>query len=83
MNALLLMHERYGRETDRYWRAFLKQWDFIWNHQADHKYGEWYDTVSREGVAKRGQPKGQIWKAAYHNGRALMNVTERLRKMAK
>jgi mannobiose 2-epimerase len=83
LNALLLMHEEFGKETPRYFEAFGKQWDFIWNHQADHKYGEWYESVSRAGVAKPGQPKGQIWKAAYHNGRALMNVVERLKKLAK
>ena len=27
-------------------------------------------------------PKGQIWKAAYHNGRALLNVSAALRRMA-
>jgi hypothetical protein len=26
--------------------------------------------------------KGRIWKAAYHDGRALLNVTERLHKLA-
>jgi hypothetical protein len=25
---------------------------------------------------------GRIWKAAYHDGRALLNVMERLRKLA-
>jgi hypothetical protein len=27
--------------------------------------------------------KGNIWKAAYHDGRALLNVSERLRRLAK
>lgn len=26
--------------------------------------------------------KGRIWKGAYHDGRALLNVSERLRKLA-
>ncbi|MCY3018787.1 MAG: AGE family epimerase/isomerase [Planctomycetota bacterium] len=83
LNALLLLHGRFGSSTDRYSKAFLKQWDFIWNHQVDHKYGEWYESVSREGRAKPGQAKGQIWKAAYHNGRTLMNVSAGLRRAAK
>ena len=29
LNALLLMHLKYGDQTDRYWKAFLKQWGFI------------------------------------------------------
>jgi mannobiose 2-epimerase len=83
LNALLLMHERYGRETDRYWRAFLKQWDFIQKFQTDAHYGEWFNTVSEEGRAAPGQSKGSIWKAAYHNGRALMFTGERLRRLAR
>lgn len=82
LNVLLLMHEKFGSTTPRYFEAFLKQWEFIWNHQADHKHGEWYDTVSREGRPRPGQAKGQIWKAAYHNGRALLNVSAALRRLA-
>jgi hypothetical protein len=28
------------------------------------------------------EDKGSIWKAAYHDGRALWNVRERLQKLA-
>jgi len=82
LNALLLMHEKFGGTTPRYFEAFLKQWNFIWKYQADHQHGEWYETVSREGKPVPNQPKGQIWKAAYHNGRALLNVTAALRRLA-
>jgi cellobiose epimerase len=82
LNVLLLMHERFGSGTSRYWQAFLKQWQFIWDHQADHVHGGWYQSVSPEGVPKPGQAKGTVWKAAYHDGRALMNVSERLRHLA-
>jgi cellobiose epimerase len=83
LNALLLMHVRFGKESPRYWAAFLKQWEFIWNHQVDHRHGEWYGTVSAEGAPRPGEAKGSIWKAAYHNGRALMNVSETLRQLAR
>jgi mannobiose 2-epimerase len=81
LNALLLMHEHFGGQTRRYFDAFLKQWDFIGNYQIDHRYGEWYNTVSAEGTPTPGQAKGTVWKAAYHNGRALMNVSETLRRL--
>jgi mannobiose 2-epimerase len=81
LNALLLMHEHFGGQTRRYFDAFLKQWDFIANYQIDHRYGEWYNTVSAEGTPTPGQAKGTVWKAAYHNGRALMNVSETLRRL--
>ncbi len=82
LNALLLMHELFGSETSAYFDAFLKQWEFIVRHQADPKHGEWHESVSAEGHAEPGRPKATIWKAAYHNGRALMEVTHRLRSLA-
>ncbi len=39
--------------------------------------------VSAEGVPRPGQAKGTVWKTAYHNGRALMNVSETLRRLAR
>ena len=83
LNALLLMHALFGDQSQRYFDAFLKQWDFIANCQADRQHGEWYETVSAEGVPRPGQAKGSVWKAAYHNGRALMNVSESLRGLAR
>src|SRR5271157_2671453 len=32
LNALLLMHRKSGDRTDRYGKAFMKQWSFIENH---------------------------------------------------
>ena len=83
LNALLLMHAHFGDQSQRYFDAFLKQWDFIANCQADRQHGEWYEIVSAEGVPRSGQAKGSVWKAAYHNGRALMNVSESLRGLAR
>ena len=81
LNALLLMHEKYGHETDAYFRAFQQQWRFIQHHQIDHELGGLWETVERDGkVAKA--VKAQMWKAAYHDGRALLNVTDRLRRLA-
>jgi lysophospholipase L1-like esterase len=81
LNALLLMHERYGKQTDVYFKAFLQQWQFIKEHQLDAQDGGLYDTVERNGTPTN-FIKARIWKAAYHDGRALLNVTERLRRLA-
>lgn len=83
LNALLLMHERFGDRSAQYWDAFIKQWDFIWSHHIDHVHGEWIATVSADGTPQPGQAKGTEWKAAYHNGRALLNVMEALRRLAR
>ncbi len=65
-----------------YWNAFLKQWDWIIRYQLDAKHGEWFAVVSHDGVAPPNQAKGQVWKAAYHNGRALMHCAEMLKELA-
>ncbi|GAB4135654.1 AGE family epimerase/isomerase [Thermopirellula anaerolimosa] len=82
LNALLLMHERFGEDDARYWDFFCKQWDFIRRRQIHPQWGEWYDTVTEDGKPLPDRPLGHIWKAGYHNGRALMRTAERLRHLA-
>ena len=81
LNSLLLMHEKYGRETDVYFKAFQLQWQFIKNYQTDSQFRGVYEMIGPDGVPTVAS-KGRIWKAAYHDGRALLNVTERLHKLA-
>ncbi len=81
LNSLLLMHEKYGRETDVYFKAFQQQWQFIRDYQADTQFHGVYAQIRPDGIPVSDN-KGQIWKAAYHDGRALLNVTERLQKLA-
>jgi mannobiose 2-epimerase len=81
LNALLMMHEKYGRETDRYFRAFQQQWSFIQKYQVDSEFHGVYNLVGEDGKPLV-TAKGEIWKAAYHDGRALLNVTERLHHLA-
>ncbi|HEY6805593.1 MAG TPA: AGE family epimerase/isomerase [Pyrinomonadaceae bacterium] len=78
LNALLLMHEKYGRESDVYLNAFVKQWEFIKDHQVDREFGGVFDTVERDGQVMD-YTKSRIWKECYHETRALLNVIERLR----
>jgi mannobiose 2-epimerase len=81
LNALLTMHERFGRETPRYWEAFERQWSFIRQHQIDPVHGGWYNTVTPEGKPRPGAAKSDRWTEGYHQGRAMMNVIATLRKL--
>jgi|GEM_PF-114582 len=81
LNALLMLHDRFGNETTRYWDAFVKQWDFIRKHQIDHINGGWHPTVRADGTPLGG-PKSGPWTECYHQARALLNVSERLRRLA-
>ncbi len=81
LNTLLLLHERYGRTTDVYWQAFQLQWHWIQQYQLDHQFRGEYELIKPDGTPVS-TTKGQMWKAAYHEARALMNVNERLQRLA-
>ena len=78
LNALLLMHRRHGDKTDRYWKAFRKQWAFIEGHMLDPVHGGWFMATSQDGTFIGDGRKATQWKANYHTGRALMNVAKML-----
>jgi len=73
---------RYPKDAQRYRDAFVKQWDFISKSQIDATHGGWYPTVSADGSPRQRQGKSDAWTEGYHQGRAMLNVTERLRRMA-
>jgi len=81
LNALLLMHERHGAEGPRYFEAFQWQWQFIQKYQRDAEHHGFYQLVGPEGVPIA-TTKASIWKAAYHDGRTLLNVSEKLLSLA-
>lgn len=83
MNALLLMHLKYGRETDRYWEAFRLQWDFIDRHLIDPVHGGWYWDTDAAGTKVGVDSKATPWKANYHTGRAMLNVARMLGEVEK
>jgi len=80
LNALLLMHQKYGQSTDRYFKAFQQQWSFIKDHQVDKEFGGVFDTVESDGSVKD-YTKSRIWKECYHESRALLNTIERLQQL--
>ncbi len=71
MNALINLHRRFRKQTNRYWRAFVEQWEFIRNHQIDSEFGGWYGLVSESGQPMQVE-KAHPWKAGYHDGRAML-----------
>lgn len=64
----------------QYWRVFERTWSFVDQHQIDWKNGEWWETVTDQ-LAQRGD-KGSIWKAGYHNGRAMIESIALLKGLA-
>ncbi|MFT3782525.1 MAG: AGE family epimerase/isomerase [Nibricoccus sp.] len=66
----------------RHLEAALRCWDFIEARLIDRKNGEWFRGVSREGAVLGRHQKVSFWKCPYHNGRACMEASLRLRDIA-
>jgi mannobiose 2-epimerase len=81
MNALMVMHKKYGGSTNRYGEAFRKEWEFIRAHMIDPVHGGWFAETKREGTLIGDGAKANQWKANYHTSRALMNVATLYRQL--
>ncbi|HEY4329467.1 MAG TPA: AGE family epimerase/isomerase [Phycisphaerae bacterium] len=82
LNALLLMHETYGKNDPKYWDAFVKQWKFIQDHFIDKTNGGWYKGVNSSSLAATRGAKTDSWTEGYHQGRSMLTVTATLKKLA-
>jgi mannobiose 2-epimerase len=78
LNALLLMSEIFPSEQ-KYFDAFLAEWNYIDNCIIDKKHGEWFINGSNYNPSVVNAPKATVWKCNYHNSRALMNCIRMLR----
>ena len=78
LNTLLLMADRYPNDPLHYQQRFLEQWAYIDRYLVDHDHGGWYAGGLDKEPEQRTALKGHIWKAAYHDSRAMMNVVRRL-----
>ena len=58
--------------------AAERSWAFIEKYIVDHEHGEWFWRVSKSGVPSQEQYKVDPWKCPYHNGRACVEVMQRL-----
>jgi mannobiose 2-epimerase len=79
LNTLLLMSDKYPNDPMKYAEKFQKQWQYMQRYLIDTTYGGWYPGgLDKEPHSNR-ERKGHQWKAAYHEGRSLMNCLQRLR----
>ncbi|HTM93380.1 MAG TPA: AGE family epimerase/isomerase [Flavisolibacter sp.] len=79
LNTLLLMADKFPDDKMRYYDHFKKMWQYIQTYIVDHTYGDWYDEGLDKEPQRKTALKGHIWKATYHQSRALLNCIERLR----
>jgi cellobiose epimerase len=72
LNAFQLSGKKHFRD------AAARSWDFIDRFIVDHKNGEWFWKVSREGIPSDEKYKVDPWKCPYHNSRTCFEVMARL-----
>lgn len=65
----------------RFFEASQRSWAFITAHLIDRKNGEWFQGVTREGRVVN-PLKVSFWKCPYHNGRACLELLDRLDRLS-
>ncbi len=73
------LHMHRLTQDSTYLAVFERTFDFIEKYQTDWEHGEWHATITPDGKALG--DKAQIWKAGYHNGRAMIECLEILKGM--
>lgn len=81
LNALLLLHERHGRDVPTYWNVFVRTWLFIRDHHTDRENGGWHARLAADGRPEDLR-KSDAWTDPYHQTRALLNMSRTLRRLA-
>jgi len=64
----------------RYLDAAQASWAFANRYIIDHQHGEWFWSVTRDGIPTTGKGKVNAWKCPYHNSRACFEMLERLER---
>ena len=64
--------------TEEYRKVFEQSYRWIETKQLDSQHGEWFSSIRPDGMPSG--PKASMWKAGYHNGRALIECIEILKK---
>jgi len=55
----------------------IKCWSFINENLVDTEEGEWFWSISKEGIVNRKDDKAGFWKCPYHNSRMCLEVMQR------
>ena len=64
--------------AEHFFEAVQRSWAFIEAYLIDREHGGWYRYVTRDHQRDEDTPKVSFWKAPCHNGRACMELTDRL-----
>lgn len=80
--AMVGFMDAFENEQDlTYLRHVDMLWEFIKTYMIDKENGEWFWRVNAANIPITTEDKVGFWKCPYHNGRALMELIERIDKM--
>ena len=74
LNAMLMFSTFYPDDAHHYAQRAAETWHYIQTYQIDSEHGGWYENGLDANPESEKWPKSHIWKGAYHNSRALLNV---------
>lgn len=79
MNCLLMMSKLYPDDKMNYYDKFQKSWNYINSNLIDQEYGDWFAGGIDKQPELKTALKGHIWKACYHQYRAMANCVDMLK----
>jgi len=75
VEAMVGLHYVYQlTNEENYKNAILDIWEYTQHHLIDRKNGEWHFRVDQHNNPYINEDKLSMWKAPYHNSRALINL---------
>ena len=83
LNTLLIMSNYFPHDKMQYFEKFKKLWQYANTYLIDHEYGDWYAEGLDKEPERKTDLKGHIWKATYHQFRALANCVKNLKATKK
>ncbi|MBC7875423.1 MAG: AGE family epimerase/isomerase [Ferruginibacter sp.] len=66
--------------NEKYLHHSLNSWEFIKNHLKDNNNGEWFWGVNKD-YSVMGKDKAGFWKCPYHNSRACIELSHRIKNI--
>jgi mannobiose 2-epimerase len=81
LNTVLIMSDLFPNDPMHYFDKFKMLWKYTQTYLIDHTYGDWYEEGLDKEPQRKTALKGHIWKATYHQFRALMNCVDRLKEV--
>ena len=83
LNTLLIMSNYFPNDSIQYFEKFKKLWQYVNTYMIDHQYGDWYSSGLDKEPETKTALKGHVWKATYHQFRALANCVKKLKEEKK